>query len=79
MPVTRVGMDAMPFLDWHSDDNSLNANLMKAFCSKMIDRGVLVHPSHHWFTSCAMSSRDEQQIYNAMQATFQDLSIEFKI
>jgi glutamate-1-semialdehyde 2,1-aminomutase len=64
------GYPQMPFLEFiHPDEGA--ANLARsAFFTETIRRGILLHPSHHWYVSAAMEERDVDRALEACEAGF---------
>jgi glutamate-1-semialdehyde 2,1-aminomutase len=58
----HTGPPQMPNLSFAGDENFERA---RAFCAKVVDLGVLVHPRHNWFISAAHTDDDVQRVLAA--------------
>lgn len=53
-----VGFAPMPFIEFAYGSPELDLAARRHFCRAMIQRGVLVHPSHHWLINAAVTESD---------------------
>jgi glutamate-1-semialdehyde 2,1-aminomutase len=56
VPAEVVGHPVMPFLRFARDEPSLAVK--RAFFAAVLERGVFLHPDHHWFVSAAHTVDD---------------------
>lgn len=68
-----VGLPVIPMLKFIYPDELLNEKCRKIFFSEVIDRGIMLHPTHHWFLSTAITDEDVENTLNAAEAGFNAL------
>lgn len=68
-----VGMPVIPMLKFNYEDEEKNEKYKNIFFSEVIERGVFLHPSHHWFLSLAHLDKDIDDTLNAAEAGFAKL------
>jgi glutamate-1-semialdehyde 2,1-aminomutase len=64
VPIRQTGPVQMPNLSFPDDQNFAKA---LAFCTTMLERGVIVHPRHNWFLSAAHTDDDVDRFLDAAQ------------
>ena len=64
VPIRQTGPVQMPNLSFPDDQNFAKAI---AFCTTMLERGVIVHPRHNWFLSAAHTDDDVDRFLDAAQ------------
>lgn len=64
-----IGLPPMPFLKFEADAATAN-EAMRIFVDEMLHRGVLLHPSHHWFVCAAMTDADIDFAIAQSEASF---------
>jgi glutamate-1-semialdehyde 2,1-aminomutase len=64
VPIRQTGPVQMPNLSFPDDQNFAKAT---AFCTTMLERGVIVHPRHNWFLSAAHTDDDVDRFLDAAQ------------
>src|SRR5436305_3763009 len=62
--IRQTGPVQMPNLSFPDDQNFAKAF---AFCTTMLERGVIVHPRHNWFLSAAHTDDDVDRFLDAAQ------------
>ena len=67
VPINYTGAAQMPNFSFPGDGNYEKA---KVFCATVINEGVIVHPSHNWFISAAITDGDIEKILSAMEKAF---------
>lgn len=65
-----LGLPVIPMLKFTYNDNELNEKCKSIFFGEVIERGVFLHPNHHWFLSLAHTDRDVEDTLNASEAGF---------
>jgi glutamate-1-semialdehyde 2,1-aminomutase/spore coat polysaccharide biosynthesis protein SpsF len=65
-----IGLPVIPMLIFKYDDENINDNCKNIFFSEMIEKGILLHPNHHWFLSLAHTDEDIDQTLNAAERSF---------
>lgn len=65
-----LGVPQMPFLAFGYPGEETNALARTAFFTETVRRGILLHPSHHWFVSAAMTEADVDAALEACEAGF---------
>jgi len=69
-----AGMPVIPMLKFNYEDEEKNEKYKNIFFSEVIERGVFLHPSHHWFLSLAHLDKDIDDTLNAAEAGFAKLN-----
>src|SRR5438874_1787486 len=64
VPIRQTGPVQMPNLSFPDDQDYAKAI---AFCTTMLERGVIVHPRHNWFLSAAHTDDDIDRFLDAAQ------------
>jgi len=64
VPIRQTGPVQMPNLSFPDDQNFAKAT---AFCTTMLERGVIVHPRHNWFLSATHTDDDVDRFLDAAQ------------
>jgi glutamate-1-semialdehyde-2,1-aminomutase len=67
------GMPVVPMLHFTYKDDKKNEQARNIFFGEVIERGVFLHPSHHWFLSLAHTDRDIEDSLNAADYGFKKL------
>jgi glutamate-1-semialdehyde 2,1-aminomutase len=62
VPIAQTGPVQMPNLSFPGDQDFAKAF---AFCTAMLERGVIVHPRHNWFLSAAHTDSDVDRFLDA--------------
>jgi glutamate-1-semialdehyde 2,1-aminomutase len=57
-PVRATGLPVMPFHEFCSGDPRLDGRAAESFSVFALEKGVLFHPTHHWFVCEAMTEAD---------------------
>jgi glutamate-1-semialdehyde 2,1-aminomutase len=70
-PARVVGLAPCPFLKFGIEDVTRRAELERAFYSEAAKRGVLLHPSHHWYVSAAHTADQIDATVEACRSAFQ--------
>src|SRR5690606_10196415 len=65
-----VSLPPTPFLEFTYSDPEVREKAKVAFYSEMVQRGVLMHPSHHWFVSAAHGDEEVDMTLDAADAAF---------
>lgn len=60
------GLPPTPFLEFNLGDDTLNRRAAICFTAEALLRGILIHPSHHWFLCAALTSEDVAQTVQAL-------------
>lgn len=68
-----IGLPVIPMLKFTYDDPEINEKAKVVFFSDVIEKGIFLHPSHHWFLSLAHTDKDVDDTLNAAQAGFKKL------
>lgn len=68
-----AGMPPVPMLKFLYADNTKNDLVKNIFFGEVIERGIFLHPSHHWFLSLAHSDKDVDDTLNAVDEGFKKL------
>ena len=64
------GLPVVPMLKFIYNDPQKNENAKNTFFSEVIEKGIFLHPSHHWFLSLAITDKDVDDTLNAANAGF---------
>lgn len=67
------GLPVIPMLRFIYKDEGLNLKCKEYFFSEMIQKGILLHPNHHWFLSLAHTDKDVDDTLNAAESCFSKL------
>jgi glutamate-1-semialdehyde 2,1-aminomutase/spore coat polysaccharide biosynthesis protein SpsF len=70
------GLAPVPMLKFNYSDNITNERAKNIFFSHVINRGVFLHPNHHWFLSLAHTNKDVEYTLNAADEGFKKLEKE---
>jgi len=65
-----IGLPVVPMLKFTYDDPQKNENAKNIFFSEVIEKGIFLHPSHHWFLSLAITDKDVDDTLNAANEGF---------
>ncbi|MDQ3821706.1 MAG: aminotransferase class III-fold pyridoxal phosphate-dependent enzyme, partial [Actinomycetota bacterium] len=65
LPARVVGHPSMPFVEFDVGDPD-GARCRSRFVAEALARGVLVHPTHHWFVSAAHTEADVDRTADAL-------------
>ena len=68
-----VGLPVIPMFKFVYPDEQHNSKCRTIFFSEVIKRGIMLHPTHHWFLSTAMTDKDVDDTLNAAEAGFKKL------
>lgn len=74
VPAEIVGYPHAPFLRYLVGDAARKAFVETAFYAETTRRGVLFHPSHHWFVSAAHTEDDVDETLAACRHGFEAVS-----
>lgn len=74
--VIMSGPYTIPFMRIGNDANFLKKQCFSGVCAK---RGVIFHPHHNWFTSCAHTEEDVKKSLEVAEEGFQAVKKEFKL
>jgi glutamate-1-semialdehyde-2,1-aminomutase len=65
-----IGLPVVPMLKFTSGNTDLDNKFKEVFFSAMVERGILLHPNHHWFLSLAITEEDVRNTLNAAEDSF---------
>jgi len=68
-----IGLPVMPMLKFTYNDQELNTKYKNIFFAELVEKGILLHPNHHWFLSLAHTDKDVDDTLNASEAGFKKL------
>ncbi|MCL4377091.1 MAG: aspartate aminotransferase family protein [Actinobacteria bacterium] len=68
-----IGLPVIPMLKFTYNNPDLNNKCKEIFFGEMIERGIFLHPSHHWFLSLAHTDEDVDDTLNAAEFSFSKL------
>ena len=68
-----LGLPVVPMLKFIYNDPQKNETAKNIFFSEVIEKGISLHPSHHWFLSLAITDKDVDDTLNAAQSGFKKL------
>ena len=73
VPVRAVGLPWTPFVRFRCGSEAASDRALRMFCNGMLERGILMSPSHHWFLCTAMCSTDITSTLDAARDVLKDL------
>ena len=68
-----IGMSVIPMLIFTYNNPDTNNKYKEIFFGGMVERGILLHPNHHWFLSLAHTSKDVDDTLNRAEDCFKIL------
>ena len=68
-----IGLPVIPMLKFNYNDPDINMKYKNIFFSEMVEKGILLHPNHHWFLSLAHTDKDVDDTLNAAEESFSKL------
>ena len=68
-----IGMPVIPMLKFTYKSDETNNKCKEIFFGEMIERGIFLHPNHHWFLSLAHTDEDVDDTINAAEFSFTKL------
>lgn len=63
-----AGLPVIPMLKFLYDDPDKNDKARNVFFSDVAEKGILLHPTHHWFLSLAHTKKDVDDTLNAAES-----------
>lgn len=75
LPVERCGFEVMPFIRWMTGSAEEDARNMRLLCRLLLEAGVLVHPTHHWFTCLSQSREDARHVGLALKGALDRMAV----
>lgn len=70
LPARVRGLPQMPFLAFEHPDRAAGRRMQDAFFAETTRRGVLLHPTHHWFICAATTDADLDHVLESADAAF---------
>ena len=68
-----IGLPVIPMLKFTYKSDEANNKCKEIFFGEMIERGIFLHPNHHWFLSLAHTDEDVDDTINAAEFSFTKL------
>lgn len=68
-----IGLPVVPMLKFNYDDPDKNEMAKNVFFTDVIEKGIFLHPSHHWFLSLAHTDKDVDDTLSAAGEGFKKL------
>jgi glutamate-1-semialdehyde-2,1-aminomutase len=71
-----LGLPVVPMFKFLFKDDALNMRCREHFFAAMVQKGILMHPNHHWFLSLAHTDKDVAETLNAAEVCFKNMKKE---
>jgi glutamate-1-semialdehyde-2,1-aminomutase len=72
-----IGLPVIPMLKFFYKDSEKTKEYRDYFFAEMVNRGILMHPNHHWFLSLAINEDDINRTLNSAEECFDLLKKKF--